>query len=157
MPQPPAPEITARLVNSNRPGIPSSPLTPPHPHTTHHTPGWHYDLNFLTIHGRSRFPGLSVWLADGRRARVAIPPGCLLVQAGKQMEWLTGGAVAAGMHEVGREWGVEGDRVARAAAAAAAVVAALMVCSKSGFLRAAVWHGARNGMREGAVERTCWW
>jgi hypothetical protein len=50
---------------------------------------------------RSRFPGLSVWLADGRRLPVSIPPGCLLCQAGKQLEWLTGGHVKAGMHEVG--------------------------------------------------------
>ena len=28
-----------------------------------------------------------------------IPEGCLLLQAGKQMEWLTGGAVKAGYHE----------------------------------------------------------
>uniref|UniRef100_A0A383VB58 Isopenicillin N synthase-like Fe(2+) 2OG dioxygenase domain-containing protein n=1 Tax=Tetradesmus obliquus TaxID=3088 RepID=A0A383VB58_TETOB len=62
--------------------------------------GYHYDLNFITIHGRSRFPGLSVWLADGRRLPVSIPPGCLLCQAGKQLEWLTGGHVQAGMHEV---------------------------------------------------------
>eukprot|EP00775_Hariotina_reticulata_P010695 gene10695-10852_t len=61
--------------------------------------GFHYDLNFITIHGRSRFPGLSVWLADGRKLPVAIPPGCLLCQAGKQLEWLTGGHVRAGMHE----------------------------------------------------------
>eukprot|EP00882_Tetradesmus_deserticola_P029312 GHRQ01032823.1.p1 GENE.GHRQ01032823.1~~GHRQ01032823.1.p1 ORF type:complete len:134 (+),score=65.02 GHRQ01032823.1:733-1134(+) len=64
--------------------------------------GYHYDLNFITIHGRSRFPGLSVWLADGRRLPVSIPPGCLLCQAGKQLEWLTGGHVRAGMHEVRR-------------------------------------------------------
>lgn len=51
--------------------------------------------------GKSRFPGLHVWLADGRRLPVSIPPGCLLCQAGKQMEWLTGGQVKAGMHEVG--------------------------------------------------------
>lgn len=31
--------------------------------------GFHYDLNFLTIHGKSRFPGLFVWLRDGRKAR----------------------------------------------------------------------------------------
>lgn len=29
-----------------------------------------------------------------------VPEGCLLLQAGKQMEWLTGGAVKAGFHEV---------------------------------------------------------
>ena len=42
----------------------------------------------------------SQWLRDGRRVAVSIPHGCLLVQAGKQLEWLTGGAVRAGMHEV---------------------------------------------------------
>lgn len=43
--------------------------------------GYHYDLNFLTIHGKSRFPGLFIWLRDGRRVAVAIPDGCLLLQA----------------------------------------------------------------------------
>ncbi len=61
--------------------------------------GYHYDLNFLTVHGRSRFPGLAVWLRDGTRLPVSIPPGCLLIQAGKQLEWLTAGRVRAGMHE----------------------------------------------------------
>ena len=32
--------------------------------------------------------------------QVRIPEGCLLLQAGKQLEWLTGGAVRAGFHEV---------------------------------------------------------
>lgn len=62
--------------------------------------GYHYDLNFLTIHGKSRFPGLAVWLQNGRRLPVSIPSGCLLIQAGKQIEWLTNGHVRAGMHEV---------------------------------------------------------
>ncbi|KAL5598319.1 hypothetical protein BROUX41_003622 [Berkeleyomyces rouxiae] len=64
--------------------------------------GFHTDLNFLTIHGRSRFPGLNIWARNsGRRIAVAIPPGNhLLVQAGKQMEHLTGGLVQAGFHEV---------------------------------------------------------
>ena len=44
--------------------------------------GYHYDLNFLTIHGKSRFPGLFVWLADGRRMPVKVPPGHLIVQVG---------------------------------------------------------------------------
>jgi hypothetical protein len=26
--------------------------------------GWHYDISFMTIHGRSRYPGLSVWTRD---------------------------------------------------------------------------------------------
>ncbi len=53
-----------------------------------------------TLHGKSRFPGLYVWLRDGRRVAVRVPDGCLFLQAGRQLEWLTGGAVVAGMHEV---------------------------------------------------------
>lgn len=62
--------------------------------------GYHYDLNFLTIHGRSRFPGLNIWLRNGRKMEVKVPVGCLLIQAGKQIEWLTAGECMAGMHEV---------------------------------------------------------
>lgn len=61
---------------------------------------YHYDLNFLTIHGRSRFPGLFVWTRDNKRIPVSMPEGCLLLQAGKQFEYLTGGYVLAGFHEV---------------------------------------------------------
>lgn len=57
--------------------------------------GWHNDLNLFTIHGKSRFPGLHVWLKDGTKMSVKIPDGCLLVQAGMQIERLTGGAVQA--------------------------------------------------------------
>jgi hypothetical protein len=39
------------------------------------------DLNWMTIHGKSRFPGLFIWLRDGRRVPVAVPDGCLLLQA----------------------------------------------------------------------------
>ncbi|AEO58567.1 hypothetical protein MYCTH_2315449 [Thermothelomyces thermophilus ATCC 42464] len=64
--------------------------------------GFHTDLNFLTIHGRSRYPGLHIWARNtGRRIPVKIPPGnYLLVQAGKQLEHLTGGLIKAGYHEV---------------------------------------------------------
>ncbi|WWC66056.1 uncharacterized protein I303_108678 [Kwoniella dejecticola CBS 10117] len=63
--------------------------------------GFHTDLNFLTIHGQSRYPGLHIWARNsGKRIQVKIPPGCLLVQAGKQIEWLTGGLIKAGYHEV---------------------------------------------------------
>lgn len=67
--------------------------------------GFHSDLNYLTIHGRSRYPGLHIWgrntvgiLAEkdypeaefvqrqGKRIAVSMPPGHLLVQAGKQLE-----------------------------------------------------------------------
>ena len=62
--------------------------------------GFHYDLNFLTIHGKSRYPGLYIWKRTGEKVAVKVPDGCLLVQAGKQMEYLTGGHVMAGYHEV---------------------------------------------------------
>jgi isopenicillin N synthase-like dioxygenase len=67
--------------------------------------GFHYDLNFLTIHGKSRFPGLNIFLRDGsdapyKKLGVKVPDGCLLIQAGKQLEWLTGGHIQAGFHEV---------------------------------------------------------
>ena len=47
--------------------------------------GYHYDLNVMTIHGKSRFPGLFIWLRDGTRVPVKVPDGCLLLQAGKQV------------------------------------------------------------------------
>ncbi|KAL1863083.1 hypothetical protein VTK73DRAFT_6445 [Phialemonium thermophilum] len=66
--------------------------------------GFHTDLNFLTIHGRSRYPGLHIWARNtGRRIAVRFPRGVdhlLLVQAGKQLEHLTGGLIKAGFHEV---------------------------------------------------------
>jgi isopenicillin N synthase-like dioxygenase len=64
--------------------------------------GFHTDINFLTIHGRSRYPGLNIWARNtGNRIAVKIPPGnYLLVQAGKQIEHITGGLIKAGYHEV---------------------------------------------------------
>jgi hypothetical protein len=62
--------------------------------------GVHYDLNFLTIHGKSNYGGLYVWLRNGQKKRVRIPDGCLLLQAGAQLEYLTGGECLAGYHEV---------------------------------------------------------
>lgn len=58
------------------------------------------DLNFLTIHGKSNYPGLYVWLKNGKKVKVKVPDGCLLLQAGRQIEYLTGGALMAGYHEV---------------------------------------------------------
>lgn len=49
--------------------------------------GFHYDLNFLTIHGRSRFPGLNIWLRNGKKMEVKVPVGCLLIQSGKQVSF----------------------------------------------------------------------
>ncbi|KIP12538.1 hypothetical protein PHLGIDRAFT_27334 [Phlebiopsis gigantea 11061_1 CR5-6] len=65
--------------------------------------GFHTDLNFLTIHGRSRYPGLNIWARNtGKRIPVRFPATgrYLLVQAGKQLEHLSGGLIKAGFHEV---------------------------------------------------------
>ncbi|KAJ9078067.1 hypothetical protein DSO57_1010672 [Entomophthora muscae] len=63
--------------------------------------GFHYDLCFMTIHGKSRFPGLNIW-AKGNKNKVQakVPDGYLLVQAGMQLQWVTGGVINAGYHEV---------------------------------------------------------
>jgi len=75
--------------------------------------GFHTDLNFLSVHGKSRFPGLRVWTRSGHAVAPAIPPGHLLLQAGTQFEHLTAGHVLAGLHEV-----VASEKTAAAARAA---------------------------------------
>ena len=62
--------------------------------------GFHYDLNFLTCHGRSRYPGLYIWLRNWTKLACKIPEGCLLMQSGIMFESLTGGFILAGFHEV---------------------------------------------------------
>jgi isopenicillin N synthase-like dioxygenase len=62
--------------------------------------GFHHDYDFLTVHGKCRYGGLYAWMSTGEKFRVEVPDGHLLVQAGKQLEWLTGGHVKAGFHEV---------------------------------------------------------
>lgn len=62
--------------------------------------GFHYDLNFLTIHGKSNYGGLFIWLRNGKKVKVKVPDGCLLLQAGAQFEYLTGGECLSGFHEV---------------------------------------------------------
>lgn len=52
------------------------------------------------MHGKSRYPGLYIWTREGRKVSVKVPDGCLLVQAGMQAEYATGGHVLAGFHEV---------------------------------------------------------
>eukprot|EP01130_Rhizamoeba_saxonica_P018693 TRINITY_DN943_c0_g1_i2.p1 TRINITY_DN943_c0_g1~~TRINITY_DN943_c0_g1_i2.p1 ORF type:complete len:246 (-),score=56.93 TRINITY_DN943_c0_g1_i2:27-764(-) len=62
--------------------------------------GFHQDLNFMTLHGKSRYSGLDIWLRDGSKTRVSIPDGSILIQAGMQMEILTAGHIKAGYHQV---------------------------------------------------------
>lgn len=52
------------------------------------------------VTGKSRYPGLFIWTREGRKLEVRVPQNYLLVQAGKQIEYLTGGHVLAGFHEV---------------------------------------------------------
>lgn len=35
--------------------------------------GFHYDLNFLTCHGKSRYPGLFIWLRNWKKLACKIP------------------------------------------------------------------------------------
>lgn len=63
----------------------------------------HYDFNGpFTLHLQSNCPGLIAWTADGIPFLVRVPEGCVLVQAGRGLEWMTGGCIMAGFHEVVR-------------------------------------------------------
>lgn len=62
--------------------------------------GFHYDISMMTVHGKSRYPGLLVWTRNWKKRPVKIPEGCLLVQSGTTFEHITGGYVPAGFHEV---------------------------------------------------------
>lgn len=46
---------------------------------------FHRDFDLLTIHGKSRYPGLFAWLSTGQKFLVRVPEGQLLIQAGKQL------------------------------------------------------------------------
>lgn len=62
--------------------------------------GYHYDISFLTIHGKSRYSGLYIWTRDGEKILVKVPPGFLLLQVGRELEYFTAGYCMAGFHEV---------------------------------------------------------
>jgi isopenicillin N synthase-like dioxygenase len=62
--------------------------------------GFHNDISFLTLHGRSRFPALNTWTRDNTKIRVKVPKDCILIQAGRQLEYITNGYIMAGFHEV---------------------------------------------------------
>lgn len=61
---------------------------------------FHRDFDLLTIHGKARYSGLYAWLNTGEKFLVKVPNNHFLVQGGKQLEWLTGGYIKAGFHEV---------------------------------------------------------
>ena len=54
----------------------------------------------MTIHGKARLPGLFIWLRNGEKLQVSVPKGHLLIQSGSELEYLTGGYVQSGYHEV---------------------------------------------------------
>jgi isopenicillin N synthase-like dioxygenase len=62
--------------------------------------GFHRDFGLITAHAPTRFEGMYAWLLTGEKVSVAIPENHLLIQGGKQLEWLTGGYLKAGFHEV---------------------------------------------------------
>ena len=61
---------------------------------------FHRDFDVLTIHGKTRFPGLLVWTKDGERFKPAVPDEHFLIHGGRQLEWLTGGYLMPAYHEV---------------------------------------------------------
>eukprot|EP00834_Sanchytrium_tribonematis_P007034 NODE_583_length_5729_cov_0.479574.p1 type:complete len:363 gc:universal NODE_583_length_5729_cov_0.479574:4894-3806(-) len=61
---------------------------------------FHSDMNLITVHGKSRFPGLFIWTRDLQKVPVVLENGDLLMQAGKQLQMLTNDQVLAGYHEV---------------------------------------------------------
>lgn len=56
--------------------------------------GFHTDLNFLTIHGRSRYPGLNIWARNtGKRIPVVFPiKGKYLLVQVSRLSKLMGGS-----------------------------------------------------------------
>ncbi|XLR36108.1 hypothetical protein S83_064008 [Arachis hypogaea] len=47
--------------------------------------GYHYDVNFVTIHSEGRFPGLNIWLRNGQKVEVKLSLRSLLIQTGKRV------------------------------------------------------------------------
>ena len=62
--------------------------------------GFHNDTGCITVHGKATHPGLRAWKRDLQVFDVKVPQGCVLAQAGRQFEWLTGGRALRGFHEV---------------------------------------------------------
>lgn len=62
--------------------------------------GFHRDFSLFTVHGKCRYSGLYAWLLTREKFLVRMPDRHLLVQGGKQLEWITGGYIKAGFHEV---------------------------------------------------------
>lgn len=62
--------------------------------------GFHNDIDYCTLHGKGRFPGLNIWTRDGTKIAVKVPDNCILIQAGRQLQYITNGYILGGFHEV---------------------------------------------------------
>lgn len=60
---------------------------------------FHYDFNLVTAHAPANCAALFAWLRDYTRFPVTGREGCYVLQAGRQLEYVTGGRVHYGMHE----------------------------------------------------------
>ena len=60
--------------------------------------GFHRDFGLITTHTPTRFEGMSAWLLTGEKVAIKVPENHVLVQGGKQLEWMTGGYLKAGFH-----------------------------------------------------------
>jgi len=60
----------------------------------------HEDLNWISGHLPANGPGLRAWTRDLSAFLVKAPPNCVLLQAGMQLQRVTGGRILAGLHEV---------------------------------------------------------
>lgn len=62
--------------------------------------GFHNDISYMSCHGRGKYPGLTIWTRDNTRIRVKVPENCILIQAGRQLQYITNGYILGGFHEV---------------------------------------------------------
>jgi isopenicillin N synthase-like dioxygenase len=62
--------------------------------------GIHNDISYQTFHGRGRFTGLNIWTRDGTKIAIKVPENCILIQAGRQLQYITNGYILGGFHEV---------------------------------------------------------
>lgn len=62
--------------------------------------GFHNDMSLATVHGPATDPGLFAWTTAGIRHPVRLPSKHLILQCGRQMQWLTGGTAHRVFHEV---------------------------------------------------------
>jgi len=93
-------ELTDRITTGNHILSPVGTCLDAYAQRSKALSSFHVDLNYITVHGKCRYPGLAIWLPNGNRIPVFTPPGSMLMQVGSSLEHLTGGYFKAGYHEV---------------------------------------------------------